>query len=215
MQATLDQGPTSVNHAHTTQNGLELFKVTAVPIDDGGVLELHVPLDDVLARDKLTGLHSREFFERVVDRQLALLRRMDRPFAVIMLDLDHFKRINDEHGHAAGDAVLSAVGKALLSACREADTIGRWGGEEIAVFLPDSDGAGSIASANRLAEAIRKADTPVPVTASLGVCSAGSFCTLERALTLADEALYQAKAQGRDCIRSRHQVAKMPTSSES
>jgi diguanylate cyclase (GGDEF)-like protein len=197
--------PTSVNHVHTVSGGVEIFKVVALPIRDGGVIEMHVPLEDVLARDGLTGVYSRDFFWMPASRQLALLRRMDAPFAVLIFDLDHFKRVNDDHGHAAGDALLRATGGVINASVRAADAAGRIGGEEFAIFLPNTEAQAALAIAARLQGGIRaielRDEAPgLRVTASFGVCAAPADDTLEAALERADAALYRAKGAGRDRI---------------
>ncbi len=202
QRAQDEQVPISVNHAHVTTQGTELFKVTALPVVGGGVLEFHIPLDDVMARDKLTGLHSREFFERMLDRQLALLRRFDRPYSVAMVDLDHFKRINDTYGHSVGDEALEKVGAAILATIRDMDTAGRWGGEEFCLYLPTTDADGALHVCERVANAIRAIELSVPqrVTASVGIATAPADWLFEVVFKMADDALYEAKTTGRDRI---------------
>jgi diguanylate cyclase (GGDEF)-like protein len=126
------------------------------------------------------------------------------PLSVIALDLDHFKALNDRHGHQAGDEALAAVGAALRAGVRASDFAGRWGGEEFVVLLPDTDLAGAAEVAGKLRELIAGITVPAApsgVTASLGVASlpehAGSGDELFRA---ADRALYGAKAAGRDRV---------------
>ena len=101
-------------------------------------------------KDPLTQLGNRRYFDERGDGVLALARRRGRPFSVLMIDIDHFKRVNDEHGHAAGDEVLRALGNALKASLRGGDVCGRLGGEEFAVVLPDEDRAGGAATAERL-----------------------------------------------------------------
>ena len=197
--------PASVNHVHTVAGGVEIFKVVALPIAEGGLIELHVPLEDVLARDGLTGVYSRDFFWMLATRQLALWRRLGAPFAVLLLDLDHFKRVNDEHGHAAGDALLRAAGGVINASVRASDTAGRVGGEEFALFLPNADAQAAMAIARRLQRGIREIDLSreapgLRVTASFGIDAAPGEASLEAALERADEALYRAKRAGRDRI---------------
>lgn len=205
LRAETEGVAVSVPHVHDTKTGLELFKVTALPLIGGGVLELHVPLDDVMARDHLTGLYSRDFFEQLVARQRSLLERLGVGYALVMLDLDEFKKLNDVYGHAAGDAALSAVGDAVLHAIRSADTAGRIGGEEIAIFLPATDAEGAMTQAQRVHAAVREARLPEPWTAirlraSLGVVAVAPQVGYPVALAAADRAMYAAKRGGRDRI---------------
>lgn len=207
LRAEERQEATSVNHVHVVSGGVEIYKVVALPVREGGVLELHIPLEDVLARDGLTGLYSRDFFWMLASRQLALLERLGAPFAVIVFDLDFFKKVNDEFGHAVGDALLRATGDAVVASVRASDTAGRLGGEEFAVFLPSTGGRPAREVAERLQRNVRavelREEAPgLRVTASFGVYAAEPGETLERGLERADAALYRAKRGGRDRIES-------------
>jgi diguanylate cyclase (GGDEF)-like protein len=121
------------------------------------------------------------------------------PLALLLLDLDHFKQVNDQYGHAAGDHLLASVGAALRSVVRGADFAGRNDGEEFAVLLPDTDIAAALEIAERVRATIAEVSLPgadVPVTVSVGVAALPDHAsTLER---LADAALYVAKRQGRN-----------------
>jgi diguanylate cyclase (GGDEF)-like protein len=156
------------------------------------------------ATDGLTGLPNARSAREALTRMVAQAGRSTAPLSVIALDLDHFKALNDRHGHQAGDETLAAVGAALRSSLRASDFAGRWGGEEFVVLLPDTDSAGALQVAGKLRELIAGITVPaVPagVTASLGVAAlpehAGSGDELFRA---ADRALYAAKAAGRDRV---------------
>jgi diguanylate cyclase (GGDEF)-like protein len=153
--------------------------------------------------DALTGVINRATFEQEMHGALALAQRSETPTALLFLDLDHFKTINDTHGHAVGDAVLVAVARALEERMRASDRVGRWGGEEFLVLCPDTDGPG----ARALAETLRRTIAAIPreggfrVSVSIGV--AVSPPGVERAESLvsrADAALYRAKAAGRDRV---------------
>lgn len=159
-------------------------------------------------RDPLTGLHNRRYFDEIGLRLASQARRRGSPLAVAMLDLDHFKRLNDTHGHAVGDAVLREVGKALPGALRRSDVVCRYGGEEFIVLLPDS---GLDQARARMAE-IRQAIAEIgdgrqgglpEVTVSIGLAAMPeSAATLAQTIRLADEALYAAKAAGRDRVET-------------
>ena len=155
--------------------------------------------------DPLTGLGSRRhFFERLAG-EIARARRHRQPLAVVMIDLDDFKRVNDTHGHVVGDRVLAAVARGIEAAKRESDVVGRLGGEEFALILPSTDAEGGRELAERVRERLRSERHRPPegeafsVTASLGVAE---LCEAVRdgdaLLGLADGALYRAKAMGRD-----------------
>jgi diguanylate cyclase (GGDEF)-like protein len=156
--------------------------------------------------DSLTGLANRRMF----DEELALeWRRADRvgdSLALVLLDLDDFKRVNDTHGHQAGDAVLRAVGEVLGSGVRQVDLAGRYGGEEFALILPETDLAGAQRLAERLRVALENTATEIPsgerltTTASFGVAVKGEFGAAELLVAAADEKLYAAKRGGKNRV---------------
>ena len=153
-------------------------------------------------RDWLTGLHNRWYLARRLEH---LRQGISIPFSLAVLDLDHFKSINDRFGHAVGDQVLIRVARLLCDVLRESDTVVRSGGEEFLVLMPGSDTRAAAACCERIAEAIH--DEPwdeiaagLTVTTSVGVSSARDHNDIERLLQLADQRLYAAKRAGRDQI---------------
>ncbi len=158
-------------------------------------------LERVSRTDGLTGLLNRRAVEEVLHAQLAHAARHRLPLSVLMIDLDEFKRVNDTHGHAAGDQVIVEVSARLRAGLREADVVGRWGGEEFLAVLPLTDPDAALALASRLCAEV--AATPVvlqggvalPVGVSIGSC--GDLRDEDLLLRRADEALYRAKATGR------------------
>lgn len=156
--------------------------------------------------DSLTGLPVRRSLLRTLRRDIATAHRHERPLAVALLDLDHFKMVNDTFGHATGDLVLKAVGEALRRNLRAADSAGRWGGEEFVVLMPDTDRTGAAAVLEKIRRAIAEASFPAPaqslrVTASAGFTQyKGDSRSPEDLLDAADRALYKAKEAGRDCV---------------
>ena len=166
--------------------------------------------NELLARlaitDALTGLYNRAKIESILLDQFARLSRSRRPFAVLMLDIDDFKSINDTRGHAAGDAVLATLGKLLPSMVRTIDFVGRYGGEEFVIVLPDTLADEAMEAAERIRLQIE--ETPfvadaatVPVTASVGVAqSRDGDGGPEGLLARADAALYAAKRAGRNRV---------------
>jgi diguanylate cyclase (GGDEF)-like protein/PAS domain S-box-containing protein len=153
--------------------------------------------------DALTGALSRRNFLNLAEQELARATRYELPLMVLMLDLDHFKHINDHHGHAAGDVVLQAFVKTVAGVLRESDLIGRIGGEEFAVLLPSTTLEGGRSLAQRIIESVRT--SPVEVngeflsyTVSIGAGCLSSESSFANLLGLADVALYKAKNGGRD-----------------
>lgn len=165
-------------------------------------------LEHLSHHDALTGLLNRRAIEYLLDREAQRLHRFGEPFTVLMVDIDHFKRINDRLGHAAGDAVLCAVSQALQAQAREVDRVARFGGEEFCVLLPHTLHEGALLAAERLRHAISQinipwADETITVTISTGLATANdSLEALASLLRRADDALYQAKAEGRNKVVS-------------
>lgn len=155
------------------------------------------------ARDGLTNLYNRRAF---LESAQPIWERADKsPLAVVMVDIDHFKAINDNYGHKAGDAALQAVAKALSQTVRGGDLVSRWGGEEFLLLLPDTDLAAARLLAERLRQVIAAIRVPhergeIRLTASFGVCNRGTRRSLEQLVHSADQLLYRAKKEGRDRI---------------
>lgn len=160
-----------------------------------------------LARtDPLTGLHTRGHFFELAEREFARIRRYGRPLAALMLDVDHFKRVNDHFGHPAGDEVLRMVARRLTADLRDVDLAGRYGGDEFVALLPESTVETAAVIADRLRARIASATAgtgtqQIAATVSLGVAGAEGCADLAALLRRADEALYQAKAGGRNTVR--------------
>jgi len=167
-------------------------------------------LSELVMQDPLTGLANRRKWAHRLEDEWERSRRHGRPLSVVMADLDHFKRINDEHGHAAGDRVLRAVADVLGNGVRGPDTVARLGGEEFGILLPETDDQEAAAAAERLRRAVAEleiADLPgLEVRLSLGVASVGDAAPRPEAaddlLAAADRALYRAKDQGRNRVCS-------------
>lgn len=161
-------------------------------------------------RDDLTGVFNRRYFIEIAEREMARARRYDHQLSLLMLDLDHFKDINDTHGHAIGDTVLVNVVERVEQNLRTVDILGRYGGEEFLVLLPET----SITTARKtVAERLKSTISCEPViteagsievTASFGVAALQeNINSFEELLDHADEAMYQAKSTGRNCIVTR------------
>ncbi|MEM1251381.1 MAG: ammonium transporter [Cyanobacteria bacterium P01_H01_bin.21] len=155
--------------------------------------------------DSLTGVYNRRAFLEQVHKALSLATRQNWQVMILMIDIDHFKRINDEFGHAQGDVVIRSVAKTCSSLLREHDVMGRFGGEEFVVLLSNISLNKACAIAERLRQQVEqlwRMDMPhrMQVTVSIGIAEMQPNEALETTLQQADKALYQAKAQGRNCV---------------
>lgn len=168
-------------------------------------------LEQELARqaktDPLTGLSNRRHFIEMAKQELARTRRYDKLLSVLMLDLDRFKAINDTHGHQTGDSVLRMVGEICLRTLREVDIVGRLGGEEFAILLPESDAKQAMDVAERLRQNIANSAIPLEqggelnFTASIGITTlTATEANIDNLLDLADKAMYEAKRTGRNRV---------------
>ncbi len=183
------------------------FSGTSQDISERKLLE--GKLRHLADHDELTGLHNRRSFEQSVERQVAMARRYEPEGALLMIDVDNLKKVNDSQGHAAGDSLLITAADAMRDRLRGHDVIGRVGGDEFAVLLPKADHAGAIATAQSLLErigeeSIRISDQGVTqVTASIGVAMLEDVVPLSEAnaFAAADKAMYEAKNSGRNqCV---------------
>jgi diguanylate cyclase (GGDEF)-like protein len=162
-------------------------------------------LEDLVATDELTGLFNRRHFLRLAARELENLG-LDRRHGLALIDLDHFKRINDQHGHASGDRVLQTFATVAQACLRDGDVLARYGGEEFVLLLPNTDADQLTACCERLREAFAGAE-PVGVKVDSISLSAGMTLLeagddLDEALHRADQALYRAKHSGRNCCHA-------------
>jgi diguanylate cyclase (GGDEF)-like protein len=170
-------------------------------------IKLQREFEHVASTDGLTGLHNRRWLNDSFRRQLQRCERNGAPCSLIMLDIDHFKNINDRFGHLAGDRVLCTVAQILLNMLRPTDLVARFGGEEFALLLPETPPPGAWVIAERLRKAIAATPTPFeegkllpPVTVSLGLAGMQPGQSLDSLLSTADGALYRAKSAGRNRI---------------
>ena len=149
--------------------------------------------------DSLTGLANRRAVEEILAAEISRAQRFKHQLAVVLLDLDRFKDINDNFGHAAGDVMLRAVSRLLTSLARQGDTVARWGGEEFVVVLPETDLVGARRFVERLRRTIEAhAVGDMHTSASCGVATMLPEDSVEELLSAADRALYQAKSNGRN-----------------
>ena len=170
--------------------------------------EVNERLRELALRDGLTGLYNHRYFQELLGNEMSRADRYKKPFSLIMLDLDHFKKINDEYGHPIGDIVLKEVSKEINNTLRESDIAARYGGEEFAVVLPETDLKGAALAAERIRKAVehleieangRRIDATISVGATCYHISVGNKNKSE-VLTAADSALYNSKNTGRNKI---------------
>lgn len=166
-------------------------------------------LEELSVRDGLTGLYNRRELERRLHEEVQRARRYQRPLSVMMLDIDHFKSVNDRHGHQAGDEVLITVADLIQLNVRPVDLVCRYGGEELTVILPETDETGTHMVAERIRGTVEESITTTPQGDMVHVTVSIGFATFPRhgdtAATLihaADQALYLAKQEGRNLVRS-------------
>ena len=164
--------------------------------------EAEIKLGEMAVKDSLTGLYNRYKFDDTARQQIALSKRHSYPISLILCDIDHFKKVNDIHGHLSGDTVLKEVSQFIMEMVRESDTVARWGGEEFAILLPNT----TLHNAKQVAEKIRK---HIEKASSASICQVSISCGVSELLEddtqiswfkRADEALYEAKASGRNRV---------------
>ena len=183
----------------------EVAYLTVVGVTIAGLSQLRrtqSQLRLLATHDPLTTVLNARAFASQLAQELGRNRRYGRPLALIYLDLDDFKKVNDAHGHDTGDAVLRLVADAMRSAVRQADVVGRLGGDEFGVLMPETEGTLAHVVATRLAGGIRTVFRGTPsVTASIGVVAvSGTEAGSDELLRKADQAMYEAKRAGKDRV---------------
>jgi len=173
-------------------------------------ISAHVSLEDshrqllqMSRKDQLTGLFNRSATSDLLKAEIERSRRYKQFLSVVMIDIDHFKRVNDRYGHDAGDKVLAKIGSVLAHNLRQPDAVGRWGGEEFLVIVPNNGSEAAAHLAERIRGFIKKnsiEEVPGPITASFGVAQLRPEQGPDQLLYQADMALYQAKRDGRDRV---------------
>ena len=158
---------------------------------------------DLAVHDGLTGLYNRRVIEEILKRETEIFKRTGVPMCILLIDIDHFKKINDTYGHSVGDKVLKAVSQVLAKDLRVSDAVGRWGGEEFLVILPGTNIKDGLTVAQRLRSNVEKEVkkiTGFPVTVSIGVACLEEGDDPKGLLDKADKALYLAKSKGRNRV---------------
>jgi len=174
----------------------------------GGNIELqyHEEIYRLMTVDGLTQVHNKRYFDEMLERELSRARRYDRSFCLILFDIDHFKQINDNFGHLAGDAVLRQLGTLVRSHVRRDDIVARTGGEEFAIITPEISMTGAMELARKLNAMVDEAvfefeGTRIDVTISLGVAQwVPEMQSTQAVIQAADEKLYEAKRSGRNRV---------------
>jgi diguanylate cyclase (GGDEF)-like protein len=168
-------------------------------------------IEQMAITDELTQIYNRRYFHTRLDQEVSRSKRYDHPLSLMMLDIDHFKRVNDVYGHQIGDDVLAGLAAIIKSTTRKMDVVVRYGGEEIAVILPETDGSGAVLNAEKIRHNIEKHVFEVlngkilQVTVSVGVSCLDQIANNEedkakKLIKIADDALYQAKKSGRNQV---------------
>lgn len=204
-------------HTRASVTGLRLdgsefpLEVTISKIQVGPNSELTAVLRDISERailieelrqaasnDPLTGIYNRRYFEQQLNAERQRCQRFTHDMAIVMIDIDHFKAINDEHGHSYGDSVLKSLTKKILENIREVDIFARWGGDEFVLLLPETSLAGARIQAEKIRAAVEF--DLAPVTLSMGITLSDGRTENLELLSLADRLLYSAKSQGRNLV---------------
>lgn len=199
------RGETPLCNGDLVKIGRTIFKFIA-----GGNIETayHDEIYRLTTMDGLTQIYNRRYFEEALEREVSRSRRYERSLALVMFDVDHFKRVNDQHGHLAGDYVLKQLASTLRTRIRREDVFARYGGEEFGMLLPEVDLVGAVKLAEKARRLVEKQrfefdNTLIPISISLGVAVLESghrdLVDLKRA---ADAKLYEAKAAGRNRVCS-------------
>jgi diguanylate cyclase (GGDEF)-like protein len=162
-------------------------------------------LEQLSITDGLTKLHNHRYFQETLTREIKRASRIEQPLAMLLVDIDDFKRLNDQHGHAEGDAILARIARILNSSVRESDLLARYGGEEFVVLATGTELAGAVLLGEKIRTAVAETEflveqgrQPVRITVSVGVACFGG--DRRRFFDDADRALYRAKAEGKNCV---------------
>ena len=215
LMITADDDPTRIREA-LAAGAIDFLRKPPEPLELHARLtaalrikELHDELRSLALHDPLTGLLNRRALDFRLDDEISRAVRYSRELSCVLVDADHFKRVNDSHGHAIGDRVLQHIAQHLSKGLRKADTVARWGGEEFLLLLPETPLESAVHAVDRLRMSLAEqpcvwGDVTVAVTWSAGVSSLGRLDTQDAStlVAAADKALYAAKAAGRNCVRA-------------
>lgn len=185
---------------------LVIYDVTDVAINRRQLQAVNVKLEGLSRIDRLTGLFNRGHWEECLKHEFARTQRYDSPLSLVMIDIDHFKSVNDSFGHPAGDQIIRSLAEVVREHVRDVDIAGRYGGEEFAILLPDTGKDGALVFAERLRSSVERLRVEhdghvIPFTISLGVAQPTALCVDHRMLIeWADQALYASKKGGRNQV---------------
>jgi diguanylate cyclase (GGDEF)-like protein len=198
-----DEGESA--QAMLMNRGMAIVVVLAIAFLLNRVTHSEQRLIRISTTDPLTGIFNRRHFMAMLAREQHRAERYKTGFSVLMLDIDHFKKINDTHGHPIGDEAIKAMAAAASKHLRPTDMIGRFGGEEFVVMLPHTDESGAVVAAERIRESVANVVVPagtqdVRFTVSIGAATYARKTTAEQMIECADKALYAAKTGGRNQV---------------
>jgi len=196
----LDAHPSSPYTEHESEIAFTFAEQAAIAIENA---RLFSGVKQLAITDGLTGLYNIRYFYELAEFELKRAKRYKYPLSLIMIDIDHFKKVNDTHGHLAGDEVLKSVARRLKKIVREIDVLGRYGGEEFLILLPNINLVKDVAERVRRAiemEPVHTGDADIYVTASIGVSMLSADADLQTLFRQADAALYKAKEKGRNRV---------------
>lgn len=167
--------------------------------------EVLLQMETLAMTDQLTGLFNRRYFLSVFEKEFSRIMRYNHPASCLMIDIDHFKNINDEYGHHAGDRVLKEISQLMTDCLRKSDTLARWGGEEFIILLPETTKEDALQVASRILTSVSTfmfSSFPRQLTVSIGLSGipATDIDTPEKLIAASDRALYEAKNKGRNRI---------------
>lgn len=202
LEEVFGKAASKISNLVKNQSALNTSLETTVLERTRELEEKNKELETLYITDRLTGLFNRHKIDESFIVEAQRSKRYQHPLGLIMLDIDNFKQINDQHGHLVGDEVLMAISDILKSTTRAADIVGRWGGEEFVVLCPSTELQGLIVTAESLRQKIAALElaTAGQITASFGISELCSDCDIEQLINETDEAMYAAKAKGKNCV---------------
>ena len=204
MYQNISVFPLTSTTGETSHVCIMVYDVTDIATNRSALKQANLQLKELSRTDRLTQLNNRGYWQECLETEFARYKRHGEASTLVMFDIDHFKRVNDKHGHQAGDEVIRLCARALLGTARDIDICGRYGGEEFVVILEHTNLQGAEVFAERLRRLIEKLevkhqDLVIKFTVSLGVCELNQqLASADAWIQQADKALYESKANGRN-----------------